>query len=248
MKIQSTNRGMRRPVAVTVPSARALKLGATALLLSVTLTACQHTKSGSIPTDGFRTRHPIEFKELPKTLDIPVGMRTSRLNKVQRQKVAAFARESTHKGDGMIQILVPSGSANESTANYVASKIRDIVRRSGVRAHNVGMQAYTVPDAGAVAPIRLAYTSIQASVHRCGTWPDNIADNLQNGDYYEFGCSTQANLAAIISNPADLLNPRASTPGDAARHSTIMDKYRKGEVTSSAKETRSATISDVGDN
>lgn len=246
MIIHSTNPGSKRPGAAGRPTVRALKLGVSALLLSATLAACQHTKSGFVPTDGYRTRHPIEFKEVPKTLDIPVGMRTSGLNRIQQQQIAGFAREARKRGDGSVQILVPSGSANESTANYLASKIRGVIARAGVRGHNVGMQAYSVTDPRAVAPIRLAYTSVRASVHQCGTWPDNVASNLQNSDYYEFGCTSQANLAAIVSNPSDLLHPRASTPVDAARRNDVFDKYRKGEATSSAREVREAKISDVG--
>ena len=246
MNFQSTNRGGSRSRAAKTGSARALKLGVTVLLLSVSLGACRHTIVGSVPTDGYRTRHPIEFREVPETLDIPVGMRTSRLNDVQEQQIAGFAREAGEKGDGMVQILVPSGSANESTANFLASKIRRIVARAGVQGHNVGMQAYAVDDPRAVAPIRLAYTSIRASVHQCGTWPDNIAADLKNSDYYEFGCTSQANLAAIVSNPSDLLHPRAQTRPDTMRRSTVFDKYRKGDPTSSTQESKTATISDVG--
>ena len=128
----------------------------------------------------------------------------------------------------------------------MASKISRIVGRSGIAGHNVGIQAYAVPDPRAVAPIRLSYISVRASVHQCGVWPDNIAPDLNNSDYWEFGCTTQANLAAIISNPADLLQPRAMTPADAARRSTVFDKYRKGEATGSAKEEGTAEISEVG--
>ena len=248
MIIQSTNRrSCQSGIARRNRCVRGLKFGATALLLTVSLTACQHTRVGSVPTDGYRTRHPIAFKEVPQTLDIPVGMRTSRLNSIQQQQIAGFAREAGERGDGTVQILVPSGSANESTANFLASKIRRVVANAGIRKYNVGVQAYSVDDPQAVAPIRLAYTSVRATVHQCGTWPDNISANLNNSDYYEFGCSSQANLAAIISNPSDLLHPRASTPADSSRRGVAFDKYRKGEPIGSEKEQKSASVSDVGD-
>jgi len=246
MIIPSTTRGIGRLTASDPRIGRMVRLGASALLLSVSLTACQHTIYGSVPADGYRTRHPIVLQEAPQTLDIPVGMRTSRLNTVQQQQIAGFAREAGKRGDGEIQILVPSGSANESTANYMASKIRRIVHRAGIPGDSVGIEAYAVADPRAVAPIRLAYTGIRATVHQCGTWPDNVSGDLKNSDYYEFGCSSQSNLAAMISNPTDLLQPRAMTPASAARRSATLGKYEKGEASSGATEEGGSTISNVG--
>jgi pilus assembly protein CpaD len=48
-----------------------------------------------------------------------------------------------------------------------------------------------------------------------------------------------ANLAAQVANPEDLLGPRDETPIDSGRRATVLDKYRKGEVTSSAKDEQS---------
>ncbi|MEM8811502.1 MAG: CpaD family pilus assembly protein [Pseudomonadota bacterium] len=225
---------------------RMLKLSAAALFIGFPLAACQHTIQGSVPTDGYRSVHPIVLKEVPETLDVPVGMKTTRLSKAQRHQIAGFARESAEQGNGSVEIMVPSGSANESTAHFMASKIRGIVNRAGIPSHSIGVQAYAVQDPQAVAPIRLSYAKIQASVGPCGIWPDNLAANIENADYYEYGCSTQSNLAAMIANPSDLLHPRASTPADATRRSTVVDKYQKGESTASAKEEGGSEISDVG--
>jgi pilus assembly protein CpaD len=45
-----------------------------------------------------------------------------------------------------------------------------------------------------------------------------------------------ANMAVQIANPADLAHPRASTPIDMQRREVMLDKYRKGQVTSSDKD------------
>ena len=50
------------------------------------------------------------------------------------------------------------------------------------------------------------------------------------------GCSTVSNMAAQISDPRDILGQRPQDPADAGRRSTVIDKYRKGEVTSGAKD------------
>ena len=50
-----------------------------------------------------------------------------------------------------------------------------------------------------------------------------------NREYYNLGCATQRNLAAMVDNPADLIQPRGEGPAYSARRSVALDKYRKGE-------------------
>jgi pilus assembly protein CpaD len=47
--------------------------------------------------------------------------------------------------------------------------------------------------------------------------------------YWNFGCATQRNLAAMVANPSDLVQPRGETPAYSARRSVALEKYRKGE-------------------
>ena len=47
--------------------------------------------------------------------------------------------------------------------------------------------------------------------------------------YWNLGCANQRNLAAMVDNPADLVQPRGETPAYTARRSVAIDKYRKGE-------------------
>ena len=57
----------------------------------------------------------------------------------------------------------------------------------------------------------------------------------------------QRNLAAQVANPADLVQPRAETPVLAARRTTVIDKYRKGEATATQyPDANKGKISDVG--
>ena len=51
----------------------------------------------------------------------------------------------------------------------------------------------------------------------------------ENQPYWNFGCASQRNLAAMVDNPADLVQPRGESPAYTARRSVAIDKYRKGE-------------------
>ena len=63
--------------------------------------------------------------------------------------------------------------------------------------------------------------------------------------YWNLGCATQANLAAAVANPEDLVQPRAETPPLAARRQKVIDQYRKGANPSGTYDTDEATLSDV---
>ncbi|ESQ74902.1 CpaD family pilus assembly lipoprotein [Asticcacaulis sp. AC402] len=79
----------------------------------------------------------------------------------------------------------------------------------------------------------------RANVPACGQHWENLAATRKNSPFANFGCAVTANLAAQVADPRDLANPATATPGDAARKSAILDKYRKGEVTSAAKDDQS---------
>ncbi len=72
---------------------------------------------------------------------------------------------------------------------------------------------------------------LAAQTAACGPWTDNVARNYQNNHYAAFGCATQQNLAAVVSNPLDLLYPRMMTPPNAARRSGVLDAYQNGQRT-----------------
>jgi pilus assembly protein CpaD len=51
------------------------------------------------------------------------------------------------------------------------------------------------------------------------------------GQNWTFGCALQANLAAMVADPADLAAPRRADPAEAARRTVVLDKYCRGEQT-----------------
>ena len=60
----------------------------------------------------------------------------------------------------------------------------------------------------------MSYPKIAAVAGPCGLWPEDLGPSIlnrrysENKEYYNFGCATQRNLAAMIDNPADLEQPR----------------------------------------
>ena len=204
-------------------------LAAAGLLL--VLVACESKReiTGSVP-DDYRLRHPITLQQSARTIDIPVGIHSERLTPSARSAISAYTREFRQERSAVIQIMVPSGAENESNAGYLAKEIRTELLRNGVEASQIDLLPYSAPHA-TDAPIRLAYPRIEAKTLTCGTHPHNLAKTSENRSHFDFGCSTQQNLAASVADPQDLIQPRGWTPRDANRRSVVTEKYRKGEQT-----------------
>ena len=67
----------------------------------------------------------------------------------------------------------------------------------------------------------------------CGLWPQDLGptyrpSTIENRPYWNFGCATQRNLAAMVDNPADLVQPRGETPAYAARRATVHRQVPQG--------------------
>ncbi len=204
------------------------------------------TTASALASNDFRLRHPIILTEANETLDLPIGSNLRHLSPQMKAVVSAFGRDARRKGSGMVEIIAPSGSANETAVHSIMPQLRAALESGGVSRKHIVTRSYTVDVPDVAAPVRLAYPAVKAVTNECGLWPDDISGNFANTDYENFGCSTQANLAAMVDNPADLIYPAAATPGDRQRRAVTIEKYRKGEETASKyKEGVGAKVSDA---
>lgn len=182
--------------------------------------------TGSLP-DDYRTRHPIVVGEAEKVIDIPIASGDRHLSIGQSEVIAGFATNYLGTSSGPIQILAPQGAANSSAAMAASTDIRKLLRKMGVADNRIVQTSYAADGYGSAAPVRISYRAITAQTQPCGEWPEDMTLNTsQNNNYYNFGCANQANLAAQIANPNDLLGPRRMTPADAAQREQAIERYR----------------------
>jgi len=218
-------------------SIRLATVSRSALVLAGCLTAlgCQNQSPASLlASNDYRANHPIVVTEEPETLDLPIGRSTRNLSGPIVGTISSFGTDSRQRGNGVVEILVPSGGANEAAVHSVTPQIRKALQQGGVSRSRINTRTYPVQNASADAPIRLSYPRMQATAGECGSWPKNIGGSFnQNVNYENYGCATQANLALMVANPSDLLTPRASTPADQGRRAVVIENYRKGDVTAS---------------
>lgn len=191
--------------------------------------------TGAIP-DDYRTRHPITLSEAQHSLDIPVSSGDNRLTIGMADNIKGFAQSYTATSSGVVQIQVPTGSANSAAASVLKRQIRSVLASAGVPAGKIVETHYGASPTGDAAPIRLSYIAMTAMTGQCGQWPEDLSDNTySNKNWYNFGCASQNNLAAQVANPMDLVGPRGMSPIDAERRSAVIGNYRVGKNTATTE-------------
>ena len=235
---------------------RVLRLTAALLGLSVILGACTSTSgelvTASVPND-YRLRHPIAIEEARQSIVVFVGQARGGLSPSQRADIMGLARTWVREGTGAIVADVPVDTPNARAAAATFQEIHEVLAAGGVPPRGITLHRYHPDDPQFFATIRLSYPRIAAVAGPCGLWPADVGpsisdpDYFENKPYYNLGCATQRNLAAMIDNPADIVQPRSETYAYTARRNAAFEKYRKGEPTTTTyPEADKAKLSDTG--
>lgn len=221
-------------VRTILPPSRFAVLSALLLAGAAGLAGCASPPDtvGTIP-DDYRTRHPITVREATRDLDIFVASSDTRLTLPDETRVEDFTTRFRASRASVIRVQLPSGTRNAAAARLVTDSIVRVLARRGVPRSRVIVTPYAAGELADAPPVRLSYNAVVAEVEPCGRWPDDLGNTEQNRNYYNFGCATQSNLAAQISDPRDLLGPRGMSEIDAERRTTVIGDYRTGANTAS---------------
>jgi pilus assembly protein CpaD len=208
--------------------------------------------TASVPND-YRLRHPIAIQEADRSVVIFVGHGRGGLSPSQRADVMGVAQAWVREGTGAIVADVPVDTPNSRAAANSFREVRALLAAGGVPSRGITLRHYHPDDPRTLATIRLSYPRIAAVAGPCGLWPEDLGPSTlnnsynENKPYYNFGCANQRNLAAMIDNPSDLVQPRPETPAYTARRTAAFEKYRKGESTTTTyPEADRAKLSDTG--
>jgi pilus assembly protein CpaD len=225
--------------------------------LSVVLGACTHTDetTGSIPGIPFdyRERHPIAVHEANQSMVIFVGPGRGGLSASDRAEVMGLAQDWRHEATGSITADVPVDTPNAAAAADAFREAQSLLTAGGVPPRGIIVHRYRPNDPRQMATIRLTFSKMSAVAGPCGVWPEDLGVSvhdksyMQNQDYYNFGCAYQRDMAAMIDNPSDLVQPRPETPAYTERRIEGYEKYRKGVSSATVyPEAEKAKLSDVG--
>lgn len=225
------------------------------LLLGAGLAGC-HQASGSLrhvePMPALKEKYPITVSPKQESLALSPVLAGKKLGHVDAQKVTSFAGGYLRDGHGQLSIILPS-IPNTPRMTGQMQAINEVLIARGVPAARIEWRIATpgapAAAAGSAAPVPLvfSYTRYVASVERaCGNWEKDIVEDYSNQAWTNFGCASQHNLAAMVSDPLDLERPRETTPIDVDRRTVVIKAYREGNKTTSERtEDEKGTSSEV---
>lgn len=210
--------------------------------LTAAVAACASTdgpKVAAKPPVTPTQQYSIQVKKAPD--EILLGPHASGLS--ANQAVALGDLVARWKDAGAQTLVIKTPTAGGPTAYRMVEAIRGQLEDLGVAPEVIQLVGYETQP-GPVAPIVVGFERYKAEIPQCGRSWGSLTHTINNEVDPNFGCANTANLAALVANPEDLVHPATMGDTDAARKEVVLDKYRKGELTSSPKEPQAdATIS-----
>lgn len=228
-----------------------LPTAAVAFLVTVSLGACETSGPGltgdaSSMRSSVMEKYPVQVASAKDSLTIVVKPHVFALGLDDKGRVAQLAESYKHVGHGDIWVVAPTGSANSAASIGAAAEIAKVMVEQGVKPRSIRMSSYQAAATDDAAPITVQYKRYHAFTQSCGDWSDNLASAPLNGTSKNFGCSTHSNLAALVEDPYDLVEPQKIDPADPSRRTTVFNKYRSGVPTGSARsDDERGVVSDV---
>lgn len=201
-----------------------------AVLLSTPLVACTGAAgSGPLPLNP-TSRFVLQVE--PGLDRVALAVHETGLSANQTRALTDMVNRFAAEGAPVLRVEAPSG--NDPVAVEAAWRVKAALEAAGVPAHQVELVSYVAPDPR--APVLVGFDTLRTVVPTCGTSWTNLARTGANAGQANFGCAVNANLAAQIADPRDIVSPRAMMPGSAARRSLVFDKFQSGEQTAATRE------------
>jgi len=202
-------------------------------LIAVTMAACS-TPTASTGPSVFNNK--IQVAESIERLELytrPNGLELSARDQVA---VNQFLQSYRQSGNGPIYLNIPSNAASGIGVQQAKSLIRQNLSVLGLGGAAMQTGQYQTAN-GNPAPVVVSYRTLKTVPRDCRQLGDT-SDTYANQPYDNFGCFHTANLAAMIGDPRQLLEPYDMTIPDSQRRQTVYDKYINGENTASTQPDR----------
>lgn len=190
------------------------------------ITACaapSHTLKPSHLRNAVQVTESIERLELYTR---PNGMELSARDKLA---VSQFLGGYARSGDGPLYINRPASAISGLGTQQAESVIRGLMAQGGLNPMALQSGQYNSKP-GDPAPVVVSYRTLRAIPQDCRTM-GSLTNTYANQPHSNFGCFNSANLAAMVSDPRQLLEPYTSGQPNAQRRQVIYDKYIEGTVT-----------------
>ena len=176
----------------------------------------------AIPND-YRQRHPIVTEGSAAHRRAVHRQPARQADGTQRADVLAFAQAWRREATGGVLIDVPTGTPNAARLPQAAlQEVRSILAGAGVPPEAVATRPHTHQRSAQARDACAPLSEGEADVGPCGLWPYDLGPTyrpraLREPAILQSRLRQPAQLAAMVDNPSDLVQPRArSRPTPAA--------------------------------
>ena len=163
---------------------------------------------------------------------IALAVHENGLSANQQAALNDLAGRYMASGVGWVRIEGPSGE--DPAAARQTWAVRSALQAAGLPAERIVVASYAAPDPR--APVLAGFETVRAVIPNCAAEPRAMEGRFSNDASIGLGCAINANLAAQISDPRDIVGHRPISPADSGRAAVVFDNYRKGEVTAAPQE------------
>jgi pilus assembly protein CpaD len=202
--------------------------------------SCSVTNDGSMISEDGAANHPIAVEPSFRELKVQFAGGADGMSAEDAVKFDAFLADFRAHGNGSLGISVPNGASSRAAITFFGER----AAVTGISRDKILVSTHDAANGDTRVDVNyIAYT---ARTEACGDWSENLAFSGDNLTPKNFGCSVQHNIAAMVADPRDLLEPRRFDPADANRAGTVVSNYELGKPTSAEKtQDQSAGVSDV---
>jgi pilus assembly protein CpaD len=109
------------------------------------------------------------------------------------------------------------------SANAVHDTVDQLLRRRGMM---LSENAPITPGAIAPGHVRVIISRASARVDGCPNWRTRSATDFQSTVTSNYGCATNANMAAMVADPLDLVRGQGDRANDPLTASRAIEGYR----------------------
>jgi pilus assembly protein CpaD len=195
-------------------------------------------RHGFANTDGAEN-HPIVVEPSDKALELPFSANEAGLMPEDTARLESFVGDYLNSGSGAISVSAPDGPGSSAALSYFGERLALL----GVPRERILVGTHPGSD----SHVQIDFITYVAHTDKCGDWSANLAETESNSTAPNFGCSVQHNIAAMVTDPRDLMTPEQQTEGDVTQRTTMMGHFEQGTITTAQKsQSQNGSVSDVG--
>ncbi|MGB3456486.1 MAG: CpaD family pilus assembly lipoprotein [Litorimonas sp.] len=177
--------------------------------------------------------NPVKVAESVERMELYARPDGLVLSQRDEYAVARFLQGYAASGSGPIYVNRPAASAGTPGLAQTDALIDRLMSHAGLSLASAQSGTY-YSRPGDPAPVVLSYRTLRAVPQDCASL-GSISALHTNSVTAEFGCFASANLAAMISDPQQLLEPYPTQPPNAQRRQVVYDRYIEGTSTASER-------------